>query len=314
MRRPAEAAALGPTENGLASTRRRRHVQGMLARSLALCALTAFVVACGVPQEEHDKALADQKAAFDAEMKKIQAAHDDASKRSGNQISSLEDEVKKLGGNLAEVRAKAEKLDEQLGVKSSELASTQRTLVEKEAKLEATQTELDEVRKLRQQAEAAAKAFRDLAARLKSMVDAGKLEVVVRKGRMTVKLPDDILFPAGSTSLKKEGSEALVSVAEALREVGDRDFVIAGHTDNVPLRRGGRFRDNWELSAARAVEVVKLLTASGMAPERLAAAGFGEFDPVGDNSTAEGRAKNRRLEIILMPRLDELPRLPGLGE
>jgi chemotaxis protein MotB len=126
---------------------------------------------------------------------------------------------------------------------------------------------------------------------------------------MTLKLPDDILFPTGSKDLKKEGKTALEQVGDVLKDV-DRDFIIAGHTDPIPVKKGGPFKSNWDLSTARAVEVVKLMTSKGVNAERMAAAGFAEFDPVADNSTKEGRAQNRRLEIILMPKLEELPQLP----
>jgi chemotaxis protein MotB len=292
--------------------------------SLVLMLSTA---ACGVPQEEHDKALGDQKAAFDAALKKQQEAsaaelsaqQSDATttlKKRDNHIGELSSEVKRLGGNLAEVRAKADDLNSKLGATSEalahtkkSLATTQKDLSETGAALSATQTELEQVRQLRKKAEAVAAAFENVATKLKAMVDTGKLEVAMRKGRMTLKLPDNILFSTGRTGLKKAGREALKSVAEVLKTVEERDFVIAGHTDNVPIK-GGRYKSNWDLSTARAVSVVKLMIDAGVPATRLAAAGFGEFDPVGDNKTPEGRAQNRRLEIILMPKLDELPQLP----
>ncbi|NJK89848.1 MAG: OmpA family protein, partial [Myxococcales bacterium] len=136
------------------------------------------------------------------------------------------------------------------------------------------------------------------------MIDAGQLEVVRRDGRMMLKLPDEILFPSGSKQLKKGGRDALIQVASVLQEVGsDRQFLVAGHTDNVPVKRGGRFKNNWELSTARATTVVDLMVEQGVAPNQLAAAGYGEFDPIASNDSAEDRQKNRRLEIILMPRI-----------
>lgn len=294
-------------------TREGRH--GVPMRRLFALVLV-LAAACGVPQEEHDKALADQKAAYDAEMKKAQMDHDKVVQSKVGHIGNLETEVKRLGGDLAEITAQAEKLDEKLGVKAIELETakqqveeTGKQLVETGKKLEATETELEQVRKLRAQAEMAAKAFKDLAVKLKSMVDSGQLEVVMREGKMMLKLPDDILFASGKTKLKKAGREALLQVAEVLKTVAGRDFLIAGHTDNVPMKRG-KFKSNWDLSTARAVEVVKLMVAAGVDGARLGGAGFGEFDPVADNETKEGRAKNRRLEIILMPNIDELPQIP----
>ncbi len=184
-------------------------------------------------------------------------------------------------------------------IRITELASTK-------SELAATTQEVEELRKLRERAEREASQQRALAERLKGMIDAGQLEVVKRKGRLMLKLPDEILFPSGSKSLKKEGREALEQVANVLKEVKDRDFIIAGHTDNVPVKRHGPFKDNWELSTARAVEVVALMTKAGVAPEQLSAAGFGEHDPIESNDTKEGREKNRRLEIILMPKIGDI--------
>lgn len=290
----------------------------MTASMRTLTAVTLILcTACGIPQEEHDAALAAQKARYAEEMAKQTEASKSDLARKDRQIGELESEVGTLGGDLSKVRERVDKLDEQLGEKSIQLASTKESLADTKASLQdttekliATSDELEQVRALRERAEKAASSFRELAARLQSMVDSGQLQVRTRKGRMVVELPDNILFPAGSERLKKDGRAALVSVANVLKDVPDRDFLIAGHTDNVPLKRGASFKSNWDLSTARAVEVVKLMTENGVAPARLAAAGYGEFDPVGDNETKEGRAQNRRLEIILMPKLAELPTLP----
>lgn len=263
-------------------------------RILLTSTLTSLA-ACGISQEEHDKALADQKASLNAEMEKMQAAHKDESDQKNRRIATCETEVKRLGGTLSETAAKVEGLSESLS--------------DTQANLAASQAEINECRRQRAELEKAAQAYQEVAKKLKSMVDSGKLEVVTRKGRMTLKLPDDILFPTGSKDLKKDGRLALEQVADVLKDV-DRDFLIAGHTDPIPVKKGGPFKSNWDLSTARAVEVVKLMIAKGVAAERMAAAGFAEFDPVADNSTKEGRAQNRRLEIILMPKLEELPQLP----
>src|SRR5262249_53941774 len=134
------------------------------------------------------------------------------------------------------------------------------------------------------------------------MIDSGKLDVTFRRGQMVVKLPAAILFPSGSADISDEGKGALGEVAAVLRGVRSRRFTIAGHTDNVPVVQSS-FHDNWELSAARAVMVTKLLIAKGMPAGSLVAAGYGEHDPVASNATPEGRQRNRRIEIILEPNL-----------
>lgn len=283
--------------------------------------LASLLCACGISKNDHDRLLSEaqaaQKASFDAEMDKAQQACADDKQKTAERhntvlsskdqmIDGLEQEVKKKGGDLEAVR-------KELGAQVTELASakvqldtTQSELEQKKEKLQATTQELDQLRRLREDAEKEAAQFKALAERLKSMTDAGKLSVEMRDGRINLKLPDDVLFPSGSRSLKKEGKAALVEVAKVLKDVEGREFLIAGHTDNVPVRRGGAFKNNWELSTARAVTVVSLLTNEGVPPERLAAAGFGEFDPIAPNDTKENQAKNRRLEIVLLPNLQQV--------
>lgn len=276
-------------------------------RATAACC-AALLTGCGMSQEEHDRlmgqALAEQKSTYEAEMKKMQAAHEEAiAARSAeiegrdSLIAGLENEIETLGGNLKEVRAD---LGEELAARAAELAAARQ-------ELEASQAEILQLKRLREQAERERAQFEALTERFRSMIDAGKLEVVRRDGRMMLKLPDDILFPSGQKRLKKGGREALVEVAQVLKEAAsDREFLVAGHTDNVPVGRRSRFRSNWELSTARATEVVALLVEQGVPPESLAAAGYGEYDPIADNSTEEGKEKNRRLEIILLPRLEDV--------
>jgi chemotaxis protein MotB len=125
---------------------------------------------------------------------------------------------------------------------------------------------------------------------------------------MVIDLKQDILFPSGSATLSEIGIETLREVADALAEFKDRSFQVEGHTDNVPIKND-RFPSNWELSTARAVSVVKLFVERGMTPENLSAAGFGEFQPRADNAGADGRALNRRIEVVMVPDLQALPDL-----
>ena len=151
-------------------------------------------------------------------------------------------------------------------------------------------------------------AFRELTAKFKSLVDTGKLNVVFRQGQMVLELPSGVLFASGSADLSRTGQVALAEILNVLQDFVDRRFMIAGHTDNVPIR-GRKFNNNWALSTARAVSVVDYMISSSFPPGNLAAAGFGEFAPVAPNDTAENKQKNRRIEIILVPDLSELPGL-----
>jgi chemotaxis protein MotB len=178
-----------------------------------------------------------------------------------------------------------------------------------ESDLSATREELGELRKQRAETEKRLAAFKDLTARFQQMIDAGKLEASVRNGSMLLRLPAEILFPSGRAELSRPGEMALMEVALILKQFQERRFMIVGHTDNQPVR-GGPYKSNWELSTARAVHVTQFLVDAGLPAMNLIAAGQGEHDPVALNSTETGRQENRRIDIVLVPDLAEMPRLP----
>jgi chemotaxis protein MotB len=205
---------------------------------------------------------------------------------------------------VSELKKRLERLGQNVDKLTSERGQLSGALDEAKGRLE-------ELRKQKAAAEALASTFRTLVEKLKAMIDNGKLKVVIRDGRMLIALPNDVLFDSGRTAVKPEAQAALTDVAQVLATIADRRFLVAGHTDNVPIRTE-RFPSNWELSSARALEVTRFLIAQGMKPQTLAAAGFGEFDPVAPNDSPETRALNRRIEIVLQPNLAELPSLEGL--
>jgi chemotaxis protein MotB len=149
--------------------------------------------------------------------------------------------------------------------------------------------------------------FRALVDRFKALIDAGKLHVKIVEGRMVVVLATDILFPSGSALLSKDGKSAIAEVAAVLKDIPDRRFQIEGHTDDVPIVGHPIYASNWELAAARAINVVKALVDAKMPPERLSAASYSQFKPAQPNDTKEGKAANRRIEIVLVPDLSSLP-------
>jgi chemotaxis protein MotB len=124
------------------------------------------------------------------------------------------------------------------------------------------------------------------------------------KGKLTVDVLDKILFASGEAEVKPEGLAVLQRVIDILKNVKDKAIRIEGHTDNVKI--GGalarKYATNWELSAARAINVTRYLQKQGIDPTLLASVAYGEYNPVADNSTSEGRAKNRRIAIILQPK------------
>jgi chemotaxis protein MotB len=133
-----------------------------------------------------------------------------------------------------------------------------------------------------------------------------ELSVEIRDGKVYVSLSDKLLFKSGSAAVEAKGIEALQTLAGVLNNNPDVNILVEGHTDNVPIKTA-QYKDNWDLSVARATVITRLLSQKyGVSPMRLTASGRGEFYPRDSNDTAEGRARNRRTEIILSPKLDEI--------
>jgi chemotaxis protein MotB len=219
-------------------------------------------------------------------------------------LAALQQKYDDLTGLSAQMKKRLEELGQNVDKLSSERGQLA-------AGLEDAQQRLEELRKQKALAEARAATFRGLIEKLRSMIDNGQLKVTIRNGRMLIVLPNDVLFDSGKVDLKPAGKEALTQVAQVLAGIADRRFLVAGHTDNVPIKTRA-FPSNWELSTARAVEVAKLLVAGGMKPEVVGAAGYAEFSPVAANEAPEQKALNRRIEIVLEPNLSDLPNLEGL--
>ena len=176
---------------------------------------------------------------------------------------------------------------------------------------EQTRAELDEMRAQKAAADERAKLFDDFIKKFQKMIDAGKLDITTRRGQIVLALQTDVVFDQGKTEIKPEGKAALEEVAAALKGVSARRFQVSGHTDLVPIKTK-EFASNWELSTARAVAVVKVLIAQGVKADVLSAAGYAEFDPAQSNGTDKGRSKNRRIEIVLVPNIEELVKMPEL--
>src|SRR5437762_5465509 len=143
--------------------------------------------------------------------------------------------------------------------------------------------------------------YDSLVRNLTEEVKKGQLQVRQFKDMLTVEVAEQLFFDSGRATLKEQGKAVLSKVGEALKGYEDKVIRVVGHTDNVPISTA-QFPSNWELSAARATTVVRFLQSAGVAPERLTASGRGEFSPVASNDDAEGRRKNRRIEITLVDR------------
>jgi chemotaxis protein MotB len=249
--------------------------------------IAMLLASCVVSKPKYERAL--------GVMSKCQADRLEAQADRDFAVARLQDQLAQTAGTLAMTR---------------EQAAKERATME--GQLAASKEELDAVRQQRILTEARLAEWKKLTDKLAAMISAGKITVHIRHGRMLVDLPSSVLFASGSADLQAAGKPTLASVAAVLKEFPDRQFLVAGHTDTVPIGKSP-FKDNWELSAARALTVTKFLIESGLQPKSLAAAGYGEWDPVGNNRVDKGRQQNRRIEIVLVPNLAELPKMPGVG-
>lgn len=255
-----------------------------MRRALLAIMLVSAAATAGCKRKELEAELANtRKQLTDTESEL--AAQKQTNQELSAQNQSYEAKIAELEQELAGLNAQLEEFAEQQGITAMELAELRAEKAKRERELQV---------------------YKDLFGQLKKLVDAGTIEVVFRKGRMTLNLRNEILFDSGKSRLRPEGVSAVTEIVPALLSVGDREFLVAGHTDNVPIN-SARFKSNWELSTARAVSMVKAMVDAGYPPERLGAGGFGEYDPVASNDAPNSRAQNRRIEIILMPKLGEIP-------
>ncbi|MGO9710702.1 MAG: OmpA family protein [Polyangiaceae bacterium] len=261
---------------------------------LAVCVLS-LSVGC-VTQGKYDDAV---RSANDAQAQLKRVSAEDAAKSA--ELQAKLDEETALNKQMNDAR-------DQLGQKADALLAEKGSLA---SALDQSRARLDELRRAQAATEARARLFHDLALKLKSMIDAGQLGIVLREGRMVLQLPNDVLFASGQVDIRPQGRTALAQVAGVLATLADRRFQVAGHTDDVPIDTD-RFPSNWELSTARALEVTRFLIGHGLKSTNVSAAGYAEFDPVASNADPHGRAKNRRIEITLQPNIDEMVAVPAL--
>lgn len=239
---------------------------------------------------------------------------------SEQEMNAKRRQIQELTDRLNVQKARYEELNERFGEARSRIDNLKQKLKESGINLESLNASLQEQKKALQeyrertaQLEKIQARFQLLTQKLKKLTDLG-LEVVVRDNRMVIRLPGDVLFAPGSADLAAKGKEILGQVAEVLRNDSDlaqREFQVAGHTDAKPLR-GGPYKDNWGLSAMRARSVVVFLTkdqesgGGGLDRANWSAAGYSDTDPVAPNDTDENRKKNRRVELVVMPNVEEL--------
>lgn len=222
--------------------------------------------------------------------------------------TELSDEIVRLKGQVENLQKENAGLIGQIddALKKYSQATGQVNLTQKQ--LEAEQQRLLELRRLLQQQGEAVENLRKKMADALTGFSSNELTVFTKNGRVYVSLQESLLFPSGSAVVNQKGKEALGTLAQALNNSPDINVVVEGHTDSIPIRKS--YEDNWALSVARATAIVRLLTNTyAVDPTRVTASGRSYFEPVDTNSTPEGRQRNRRTEIILAPKLDQILQL-----
>ena len=218
-----------------------------------------------------------------------------------NKITQLQGEMTVLNGKITALNNQNSQLGQQTADQQNKLGQSQQTLEQQQKKLQQLQALLSQQKKqselLKNKMAEALKGF-----------NSNDLTVVQKNGKVYVSLSENLLFPSGSAVVNKNGVDALSKLAAVLNLEADVAVNIEGHTDSIPIR--GKYKDNWDLSTARANAIVRILTDNyKVDPLRVIASGHSFYDPIESNSGAEGRAKNRRTEIILSPKLDEMYKL-----
>lgn len=274
-----------------------------------LAATKAAVSACDEVGFQLTTKLRAEKARTE-ELTALVAELETANTELESKLGELSAMISDMGSRSAKDREQKAELVALVGALQERSAATQDSLDAAQGRIGALQEETarlaEEAARLaaeKEQLEQRSQAYEDLLRELDSEIQEGQITITELSGKLTVSLSNAILFDSGSVALKDEGRDAVGRVAGVLASVTDREIRVEGHTDNVPVRAGAAYRDNWDLSSLRASTVVQVLVEGGVDPLNIATLGFGEHRPVGENETPEGRAANRRTEIVLVPKL-----------
>ena len=244
---------------------------------------------------ERDKLAADYASAKSG-LDNLEAAYTALEKNSGE---ALDSNMKRNRELLAELEAK-----------EKALAAEQERLNKLKADLQERSQRVDELESMMAAQEAGLKKLKETLSKALNSFEGKGLTVEMKNGKVYVSMENKLLFNSGSWTVGSEGKKAVAEVARILAENPDISVLIEGHTDNVPYTGSGQIENNWDLSTKRATAIVNIMRENpGVNPQNLTAAGRGEYAPLVENTTAEGKSKNRRIEIILTPKLDEISKM-----
>ncbi|TKC12232.1 hypothetical protein FA048_01020 [Pedobacter polaris] len=219
-------------------------------------------------------------------------------------LTRLKTDTANLNGQIADLKEKYEAMDANYTKLRSNSSTEINKLSEDLKKREQRLKEVEEILKKRDAATNQLKA--KLQEALLGFTKNG-LTVEIKNGKVYVSLTDKLLFPSGSIIIDEKGKQALTQLATVLKQQPEINIAVEGHTDSQKINNLGQIKDNWDLSVLRSTSVVRFLTQEQKVESvRMTATGKGEFQPLGPNTNAENRSKNRRIEIVLSPKLDEL--------
>jgi chemotaxis protein MotB len=222
--------------------------------------------------------------------------------------SQLGESINSLNSRINNLETENAKLVKQIDDAMNQAAQASGRANMTQKQLEEEQQRLWEMRRLLDQQRQSVENLRKKMADALVGFNSNELTVFTKNGKVYVSLQENLLFPSGSAVVNPKGKEALGVLADVLNLNPDINVMIEGHTDSVPMK--GRYEDNWALSVARATAIVRILTDTyKVDPTRVTASGRSKYEPLETNETPEGRQRNRRTEIILAPKLDELMRL-----
>ena len=229
------------------------------------------------------------------------SAHRD-SVRLANRIAEQQSKIEQLQGNISQLEAKIAQLKASSEFTNSQLNQSQEEVARQQQRLRQLQSRIEQQKK-------ATEALRAKIADAMKGFSVDQLSVFTKNGKVYVSMQESLLFPSGSAVVNPRGKEALGTLAMALNQNPDINVVVEGHTDTVDIHTA-KYEDNWALSVGRSTAITRVLIKDyAVAPQRITATGRSFYEPVADNATPEGRALNRRTEIILAPKLDELMKL-----
>jgi chemotaxis protein MotB len=234
--------------------------------------------------------------------------------RTGKLVAEDGFEKCKAGDKTAEQTKRAEKCETELVDTSKKNKELEGQLGQLSKGLNATKDELTALRAQKAEADKRVAAIDAFSKKFSEMVTAKTLRVSARRGQLVLSLPAGVLFPSGSADLSEKGKFTVAQIAYVLKDFKGRRFLVVGHTDNQDFGHNKdqcALKDNWQLSTERALTVTRVMVTAGMDAKDLLPSGAGEFDPIASNASEGSRQQNRRIEIVMLPAVDELPPLPA---